>query len=190
MSNLARRNNIERSKTSPSKKTPVNAELILVDISDSMGGMISLGISKYDILCQVLAPLAKTAHVLAFNEQVTEVDANNLPGVQGTTATHLALHKATELQPIHCLVISDGEPDNSSKALEEAKFLSELCIIDTLYIGPPDLERAVEFMKELATIGRGRFQIVDLQNTIGQKQLGNSVNQLLLAPPEQESIKL
>lgn len=178
-------NNQNLTVTKQKKKTPKNAELILADISSSMGIRLLENKTRFDLLCLALKPLAKSAHVLAFHDRVFEVDADNLPPPDHSTALHLALDKATQLEPLHVLVISDGEPDNESKAIESAKYLAEQCIIDVLYIGPATgnrTEQCIAFMKELATIGRGRYQSLDLDNPSGTLLLGSKVNSLLALP--------
>lgn len=165
------------------KKTPKNAELILADLSSSMYGQ------PYQILSQALKPLAQSAHVIAFNDSIFEVNADNLPRPDGTTALHLALDKAATLEPLHVLVISDGAPNSQNQAFDSAKVLAAECIIDVLFVGSANDERCIEFMKKLAEIGRGRYQSLDLSGATAL-MLGSKVNDMLALPSPKGSIEL
>src|SRR5271166_2885603 len=88
----------------PSKKTPKNADLILADISSSMGTGCGKTETRYSLLQKALRPLAQSSHVLAFHDRVFEVDADNLPPFDGSTALHKALQKAISFEPLHVLL--------------------------------------------------------------------------------------
>jgi hypothetical protein len=145
--------------------------------------------TPYDILCEALKPLAQTAHVIAFNDKVFEVNADNLPPTAGYTALHLAIDKAIELTPLHVLVISDGAPDNASLALESAQRLAQECIIDVLFAGSANDTGCIKFMKELASVGRGRYQELDLHGA-SALMLDSKVSNLLALPSPNKAIDL
>jgi hypothetical protein len=187
---IQKRENNTLQSVKPSKRTPKNADLILADISSSMGIRCGESHTRHSLLQSALRPLAKTAHVLAFNSTVFEVDADNLPPPEHSTALHKAIQKAIELEPLHVLIISDGEPDARETSLDLGAILAEQCIIDCLFIGSRENDRAIEFMRELASIGRGRFMEIDISNPSQSPLLSSGVAQLLALPSPDGAIKL
>ena len=185
---IARRNQ-ELSTAIRGKVTPKNADLILADISGSMDSEAVGGRRKYNCLQDALAPLKGKAHAIAFNSSVHEVDTDALPPPYGGTNMADALARANTLDPLHVLVISDGCPDMVDRTLEQARLLSEQCIIDTLYIGPSDMVSAIELMQEIARIGNGRAMVFDLEKP-QQQLLGSVVDSLLMIGGPSETIKL
>jgi Mg-chelatase subunit ChlD len=179
MSNLPTRRR-KQELTTPGFKAPKNADLIVADISGSMMEMAQGGMTRYECLCAALKPFVGRANVIAFNDQVFEVPADNIPAPDGSTQMDKALYRAEKLDPLHVLVISDGHPDSRDKAKVAATLLAEKCIIDALYIGPAN-DRNEEFMKELATIGRGRFSAFNLE-THTTKALEDKVSGMLSLP--------
>lgn len=162
-----RRNQIVRSRrdvatTKPgvrdvTRETPHNCDMVIADLSGSMAERAFEGKSRYQCLQEALKPFKGRVQVLAFNSRVWEVDADALPTPDMYTAMHKALDTAIQLEPIHVLLISDGIPDSKPSAIDSATQLANNCIIDTMYIGPQDETAAIETMKEIAHIGRGRF---------------------------------
>ena len=145
------------------KTTPKNADLILVDRSGSMGSTAIGGKSRINCVREALAPFKGRAHVLAFDDSIEEVDCDNIPNPRGVTLLGKAIEFAIPLEPLHVLVMCDGYPtENNDSVLEKASRLAQQCIIDALYIGPPSDIGAIEFMKQLATVGHGRFSMFDL----------------------------
>jgi von Willebrand factor type A domain len=180
MANIVRRKRQDVAARQATSKTPKNADLILADISSSMSESAMGGMSRYECLCAALAPFVGRANVIAFNDSIAEVPADNLPRPFGWTAMHLAIKRAAELEPLHVLVISDGHPDSRSSALDEATKLAEQCIIDALYIGPAN-EMNEQFMRDLARIGRGRYSAFDLSKQTAA-MLESKVSSMLSLP--------
>lgn len=132
--------------------------IILADVSGSMAEQVESGRTKatllQDALDQVL-PEYPDASVIAFNSLPVEIAQRQLPSPEGGTALHLALDNATRFSPRHTIVISDGEPDDETLALESAKVLTGT--IDVIYCGPDSNKGAIEFLSKLARVGAGRI---------------------------------
>jgi len=176
--------NIKKGKT-----TPHNADLILVDRSGSMGLTAIGGKTRIQCVREALAPFKNRAHVLAFNERCDEVDCDAIPGASGGTNLAGALQVAETLEPIHVLVMCDGEPNSKPQALEWAAKIATQCLIDALYIGPESDGEAIAFMKELASVGHGRFSMFSL-NEQSPLLLGQRVATLLALPDPSMVVKL
>lgn len=171
-----------------SHKIPLNAEVIVVDRSGSMASNAFEGKSAIDCVREALKSFTGRAHVLAFDDRVEEVPCDAIPNPRGGTDLALALRHLIPREPIHVLVMCDGQPDSNKQAFDAAKELAQQCIIDTLYIGPENDTQAVEFMRELAAVGHGRFNIFSL-TTKSPLLLGESVSNLL-ALPDHTVVKL
>lgn len=167
--------------------TQHNCDVVIADLSSSMSCQAFDGKSRHECLQEAMTPFKGRVQVLAFNSSVWEVDADALPPPSGSTNLAEALDVARSIEPVHVLVISDGEPNSASQALASAENLAKDCTIDTMYIGP-DRGAAVAFMKELAAIGRGRFIDfrIDQQSPLLLEQKIDS----LLALPAPGSIQL
>jgi len=69
--------------------------------------------------------------------------------------------------PSTCLVMCDGMPDGRQSALDAGV----LCVVPSnvssmpCISAPPDSEGAIEFMKELASVGHGRYSAYDLSQS-------------------------
>lgn len=163
-------------------KIEKNSDLILADISGSMAGCSSIAnLSCWDCLKQALQAQGERAAVLAFETLVYETTADDLPQPTGATNLTGALEHATALEPLHVLVISDGEPNDPKTALTAACQLANDCIIDVLYIGPNN-EKAKQFMRSLAEVGRGRYMEFDLTAEKSPLELTSKVSSLLALP--------
>lgn len=143
--------------------TPKHQDMVIVDLSTSMRSPAFGGKSRYECVLQAITPYTGRVQVLAFSDEVREMDANELPppGSLGTyTDMTKAFQTAAFLEPIKVLLMSDGEPNNADSALDAARELAGQevanCIIDVLYIGPNN-PTAIAFMRQVAEIGRGRF---------------------------------
>lgn len=174
----------------PKVTTPVkNCDLILADVSGSMLSTAQNGQSKLDCLRTALAAQRGIA-LVAFSNRVTECgSADDILGLShGGTNLNLALSHALTLEPMHVLVVSDGEPSAPDACLAKAQLLAADCIIDALFIGRDSDIRGIAFMQSLAEIGRGRFMKYDLEHAdpklLGQRIAG------LLAGPSEETIEL
>jgi hypothetical protein len=162
--------------------------MVIADFSGSMAYPAFEGKSRHQCLQEALTPYKGRVQVLAFSTNVWEVDADNLPQPDQYTAMHKALDTAIMLEPVHVLLISDGVPDSVPAALDSARRLAERCIIDTLYIGPENEVAAIETMKDIARIGRGRFK--DFRIDKNSPALLESKIDQLLALPNPGSIQL
>lgn len=179
---LARRDTTVATRNNPLVKIEKNSDLILADISGSMAGRSSMAnLSCWSCLKQALQAQGERAAVLAFETFVHETTADNLPPPTGGTNLTGALEHAMALEPLHVLVISDGEPNNPETALEAASRLANDCIIDVLYIGPNN-EQAKQFMRSLAEVGRGRYMEFDLTAEKSPLELTSKVSSLLALP--------
>lgn len=168
--------------------TQHNCDVVIADLSSSMGCTAFDGKSRHECLQEAMTPFKGRVQVLAFNSSVWEVDADALPSPSGSTNLAEALDVARSIEPVHVLVISDGEPNSEQHAFDAAEKLAEICTIDAMYIGP-DSGKAVAFMKKLAEeIGRGRFIDfrIDQQSPLLLEQKIDS----LLALPAPGSIQL
>lgn len=172
------------------KTTPQGAELVAADISGSMAGPAKDGRRCIDCLRDALAPLVNQVHVLAFESQVHEVDADLIPEPMGGTDLTKAIDKATTLRPVSLLIVSDGAPNNRESALESARTFVAQCQarINVIYIGPDDTS-CKDFMKELAKIGGGRYKEYDIAVN-NPLLLGAKVSSLLSLPAPKGSITL
>ncbi len=172
------------------KVTPKNADLILVDRSGSMDSPAIGGKSRINCVREALAPFKGRAHVLAFDDSVEEVDCDNIPNPRGVTLLGKALEFTIPLEPLHVLVMCDGYPtENNDSVLEKAGRLAQQCIIDALYIGPPLDEQAINFMRQLAEVGHGRFSMFDLTEK-SPLLLSQGVESMLALPDPASVIKL
>ncbi len=169
------------------KVTPKNADLILVDRSGSMGSPAIGGKSRINCVREALAPFKGRAHVLAFDDSVEEVDCDNIPKPRGTTLLGKALEFTISLEPLHVLVMCDGYP--TDEVFGAAGRLAQQCIIDALYIGPPSDERAINFMRQLAEVGHGRFSLFDLTEK-SPLLLSQGVESMLALPDPASVVKL
>lgn len=175
-----------RGKRAVTEKTPREQRMLIADLSSSMYDTAFEGKSRYECLQEAVKPYKGRVQVLAFNSGVWEVDADKLPGPAGTTDMELALETATKLKPLSVLLISDGEPTSGDEqTFAAAKRLAgddeNGCIINTLYIGPENSERAINIMKEIAKIGRGRFRDFRIDKS-SPAQLESRIDQLLALP--------
>lgn len=131
--------------------------VILADVSQSMSEQAGSR-SKHAILADALGRCDPDIPVLAFASLVDimqrdpSTGAALLPTPHGGTALHLALQKARDYQPTHILVVSDGHPDNPSRALAEADRLGKVSI-DVIYCGPDHDREGVDFMRRLTRHG-------------------------------------
>ena len=168
---------------------PQNADLILADKSSSMGLAAFAGKTRIDCVNEALKPFRGRAYMLAFSSRVEELDCGDTLQAEGSTNLAAALGRAIELEPIHVLVMCDGEPNSKPSALQAASKLAEQCLIDTLYIGPETDVEAINFMKELAAVGHGRFSIFSLTES-SPLLLEQKIDSLLCLPDPGSVVKL
>lgn len=128
-----------------------DVRLVLADVSLSMAENAT-GLSKIHVLRDALKDMPATIPIIAFSDYARQVTAATIPTPNGGTALHSALQLATEHQPTHVLVISDGHPDDPQAALRAADQLGEVQI-DVIYCGPDNDSMGIAFMKRLARGG-------------------------------------
>lgn len=158
-----------------------NMDMVLADYSGSMSGVACEGKSKIDCLRMAMTPLVGRVLVLAFSDDVIEVDADAIPDPYAGTNLLKALRACESYEPMHVLVISDGAPYPKDECLPEAARLSENFIIDVLYVGRASDTDCIEFMRSLAKAGRGRYQAFDLERQ-APALLESTVAKLLSLP--------
>lgn len=160
-------------------ETFLNAEvIIIVDTSASMCQQDSRGgRSRYKVACEELknlqASLPGKLALLSFSSDVLFCP-NGIPyNYQGGTnlAHALQFAKMADVKGIRFIVISDGEPDSESEALNVAKMYKNT--ISTIYVGPEGGD-GQDFLNRLAKASGGE-SIKDFK----AKELSNSVQHLL-----------
>lgn len=128
---------------------------LVVDFSGSMCAYVD-GEPAYRIVNRHLDEFPDIRKIY-FATDVME-DKPEEPG--GGTNLHLALNKAKELGYSNVIVISDGEPNSESLALESAQGL----IVSIIYIG--DSMRGRMFMERLAKQTGGQYKDVNLSQIL------------------------
>ena len=158
-----------------------DALVIVADVSGSMQGLIgSLNMSKWDQLKVALDDICKAypgVKIIAFGSQAKFVQAGRLPGPnEGSTELGNALKLAATLKPRKTIVISDGQPtDHEAAILDVAAHMTGA--IDTIYCGPENDLRPIEFLKRLAKDTGG------IQTTwTGYRELSGVIRGMLPAP--------
>ncbi len=155
--------------------------VILVDVSGSMDAVDAVRngqqMSRYKAAVNELAALQSSLPgkiaVFAFSSDVQFCPAGVPVFFRGGTDLAKALNfvKAAD-ELCNFLVISDGEPNDETKALAiAAKFKSR---IDTVFCGPEG-GSGQGFLQKLATCSGGQFVVAERT-----KELANNVKQLLL----------
>lgn len=131
--------------------------VVLADISSSMFTRdIGEGGSRIDALKKALKQLPSNIRVIAFNDDVYQLNsANELPTPAGTTDLALAIRTAAMHSPVKTLIVCDGEPNDEDAARDAAGDLTG--IIDVIYCGSPSNRHAREYLASLAGVGMGKF---------------------------------
>ena len=135
--------------------------VLLADCSGSMARLDGGPLRRIERLAQVLANLlgrVRLEALIAFSDHVREiplVGRISLPSPSGGTALHLALDYVADLTPMptRLFVLSDGVPDWPDNALDVARRRIHPMPIEAFYIGPDEDERALRFMRDLASCG-------------------------------------
>lgn len=162
-------------------ETFLSCDLIaIVDVSGSMDACDAPGgRTRYDAACRELAALQANhpgkIGVIAFSSTTVFCPGGQPPMLAGGTNLAAALEFAhiADGCGIQFVVISDGEPNSESAALQAAgRFQSR---IDTVYVGPEGGSGAA-FLRQLAAASGG--QHVTAAKTA---QLAQQVERLLLA---------
>ncbi|GIV66675.1 MAG: hypothetical protein KatS3mg047_1068 [Bellilinea sp.] len=158
---------IARQENKSIAETFVNADLVvIVDTSGSMSTHDSRGgKSRYKVACDELANLqanhpGKIA-VLAFSGSTIFCPSGVPTYLGGETdmAGALQFAKIADVPGMQFILISDGEPDDETKALQIAKTYRNK--ISTIYVGPEDQPAGREFLRRLAAATGGQTVIAD-----------------------------
>jgi len=161
-------------------ETFINADvIILTDTSGSMAqGDSRDGRTRYNVACEELknlqASLPGKLALLSFSDDCLFCP-NGIPfnfGMMTDLAKALKFAKVADIKGIRFIVISDGEPNSESDALQVAKTYKNR--IDTIYVGPEGGD-GQDFLKRLAKASGGQGV------TAAQvHQLADNVQKLLL----------
>jgi hypothetical protein len=109
----------------------------------------------------------------------------DIPEPSGSTPIAEAVTLAGEMKAKRIIIISDGEPDDGTRALAVARSLA--IPIDTFYVGPEGAT-GEKFLRDLAAATGGEGMTGDLGK--GLAALTDGVRKALLALPEKASIAL
>jgi hypothetical protein len=162
------------------------AVVILCDVSSSMDERAGSR-RKIDLLREALDSVwseLPDARLVAFASTPTDLAGpSDLPAPAGGTALHLGLDAAARHRPGRTVVISDGQPDSETAALDAAGRLPGQ--IDVIYCGPDSDTGAIDFMTRLARLGGGRVVVRDVVR-MGRPALGPAVRSVLGLPGPRE----
>ena len=157
------------------------ALIVVVDTSGSMGATDSRGgRSRYDVACAELADLQQSmpgkVAVIAFSSDTVFVPGGVPPFLGGGTDLAAALQFAhvADTPGMRFVVISDGEPDDSSAALAAAATYTNR--IDTVFVGPEANPHGRQFLQRLAKASGGKSMSADRA-----QELRTSIESLLLS---------
>jgi hypothetical protein len=135
--------------------------VILVDVSGSMQTEDSRGArSRYEValeeLAQLQASMPGKLGIIAF-ASLPEFTPGGQPRMIGggtNLAAALKFAKIADVPGMRFIVISDGEPDSESQALDVARGFKGR--IDTVYVGPEADNGARDFLRRLAAANGGQ----------------------------------
>lgn len=156
ISDMAKRNN-----QTPAQSLLSCSLLVLLDVSYSMeepdarGGQTRHSVARQELIHLQSTNEGEIALVCFSSTVQVCFDGVPVRANGGTNLAHgLESIKMIDGTGIKILVISDGEPDNESRALEVAStFVSP---INTLYIGPERGTRGKSFLRELSAKSGGK----------------------------------
>lgn len=145
----------------------VNAAcIVIVDTSGSMMSNDSRGdLSRYQVACDELAALQNNMPgkiaVLSFSSDVLFCPSGEPFNFCGGTdlAKALRFAKAADVSDMRFIVISDGQPDSETEALEVARKYKNR--IDVIYVGPEKYPAGRDFLKSLAKVSGGQAITAD-----------------------------
>lgn len=153
--------------------------IILVDVSGSMGDEDSRnGKSRYEVAMEELKSLQQN-----LPGKIAVIGFSNAPKFEpsgiatfsggGTNLTAaLKFAKIADVPEMKFVLISDGQPDNETAALEVAKTYTNH--IDVVYVGPESRPSGREFLQRLAAATGGKAVTADRC-----LELGNEIKFLL-----------
>jgi predicted metal-dependent peptidase len=145
--------------------------VVIVDTSGSMHDRDARnGQSRYAVACSELEQLQNTLPgkiaVLSFSNDVVFCPDGKPVDLGGSTRLHVALSfaKCADVPGIRFIVISDGYPDAPEQCLlTAAQYVNR---IDTIFVGPEDDTDGREFLRRLASAGKGQTQLAANANTL------------------------
>lgn len=150
------------------KRNPRATTGLLLDVSYSMNGD---PINKMRALAEGL----RQFRTFTFSDRCRELMPNEAVGeVEAGTKMHTAFAHVKASGIVHCVIITDGQPDDEGAALTQAMGLQ----VDVLYVGPAP---APPFLEKLANATGGKYGQASLD---ALKELETRVRGLLPAPPE------
>lgn len=183
MSNLFKSNKdkIEQAKSNQSmsikeRLTQIKvsrSNILLIDISGSMGEYVGDNKTKYEHVRDILKKLPSEITTYGFNDVCEKFENSALPEPCGGTNMAWAFFRMKNNKHSEIILITDGEPNSEKDALNAAKELNK---IDIIYIGP---EPMPDFLKKLAKATNGNFTNVDMLATGAGLQLENKIKGLL-----------
>lgn len=141
-------------------------QCLLLDVSGSMGEDCGDGREKIEVL-KIIAKEFPRTRQFSFSHRCAETPPDKAFGGTDMTGAFRFI-KTHGIR--HCVLITDGIPDNPQTALQEAQGLT----IDIIYVGP--LPEPV-FLSQLAAATGGQYGSTSLSK---QKEIEHRVQQLLL----------
>lgn len=145
--------------------------VVLVDVSGSMDAQDARGNqSRYRIACEELERL-QAQHpgeiaVISFSDRPTFCPGG-VPIFDGggTDLTKgLQFAQVADVPDMRFVVISDGQPDNETTALDVARTYQNR--IDTIYVGPERDYGGRDFLHRLANLKQGKFYAQTVDNLL------------------------
>ena len=153
-------------------------KIILADISESMNLPAWSNYSRIEVLRESVNSIRDDFDkIITFNDSVHD-SSENLDKASGSTELDKAIKYIKKYNPSVTLIICDGEPNSEVKALSEAEILTG--IINVLFIGSEHNAVAINFMKQLARTGHGKYQSSDFKKPDAKKLLTENIKRLLL----------
>lgn len=137
--------------------------VIILDVSGSMDATDAQdGLSRREVARRELEKLQNEMPgeiaLICFASQV-EFSPSGFPvsvGYSTNLTSALNYVKIADGTDVRFIVISDGEPDSKSSALDVAKtFVNR---IDTIFVGSTQYDRGRKFLEELARVSGGKHQ--------------------------------
>ena len=159
--------------------------VLVLDTSESMAQALAVGGTRIDALRDVVrllhedhpVPLVRFGgYDNAWSTQATVSvlnSANDIPEPEGGTPLHIAINFVHVEGATHIVLVTDGEPDNRTAALEAAGRFGG--VIDVFYVGDANGSGA-SFAQELARVTGGTCNVDDMASA---KQLAAGIAGLL-----------
>jgi hypothetical protein len=165
------------------QKQSREGNILLLDISGSMGEPVEGNWTKIDALWQIVQDLRsqniqfKTAE---FNDDCRWSDSITKPTPSGGTWLSGALEFIGRVQPTQITIVTDGEPHDPDMALVKAAELVERvsCKINVMYVGPSNA-RAESFCTLLAHHSNGQYAKNSMTTEVLQLQASQTVRALI-----------